>query len=139
MASLSCRFNGQPVTNGQTVDLTWLALGTYTLAARGEDVAGWVTTKSLSIKLLATVESLLGTLNRLCQESVITKKGICTALASQLNVAVAAKNRGNRKAAANTLQAFQNAVSAQRNKAIPNRAAELLLADSTALIEELSH
>lgn len=138
MSSLTAEFDGQPVVNGQTVDLFGLPLGSYTLTARGEDLAGWVTETSQSIEINATIESLQDTVNRLCQEKSITKSGTCKELSVKLSAAFVAMDRGNTKASANVLKAFQNAVKAQTSKAILDEAVWLLLMDSDYVIKDLS-
>jgi hypothetical protein len=138
LASLTATFNNQPVANGQTVDLFWLALGNYTLAVRGEDVAGWVTENRQNIEIYATIGSLQETVSRMCKESYITQKGICKELSMKLKVAFAARERGDLKAALQILKAFQNAVKAQTGKAISLRAAWLLIKDTDYVIANLS-
>lgn len=137
LASLTGEFNGQPVTNGQVIDLFWLDLGQYTLSATGEDYAGWVTTQSKSIQLIATIESLQQTVQRLCQEGYITKSGICKSLLSKLDSALAAQNRGQNKTAVNILLAFQNEIGAQADKSIKPEARALMIMDSNYVIVSL--
>jgi len=136
--SLTAQFNGQSVVNGQTIDLFWLPLGTHTLTVRAEDLAGNVTEVSQSIELSVTLDSLKGTVARLCAEGYITKSGTCNDLSAKLDAALAAHNRGNDKAAVNMLSAFQNAVNAQMGKSIQERAARLLLLDGAYVSEVLS-
>ncbi|GEM_PF-3266899 len=137
LATLTGVFNGQFVMDGQVVDLFWLSLGQYTLAATGEDYAGWIATDSESIQLVATIESMQLTVQRLCKENYITKSGICTSLLSKLNSALAAQKRGQNKTAVNTLFAFQNAIQAQSGKAIRAEAQALLMMDSNYVIQSL--
>ena len=139
IASLTAEFNGQPVVNGQTIDLFWLPLGTYSLAVHAEDLAGNVTNVSQSIELMATIESLQGTVNRLCRETNIAKSGTCKELSAKLDAALASRDRGNRIATVQVLKAFQNAVRAQTGKGISERGALLLLADSDYVITNLSY
>jgi predicted outer membrane repeat protein len=138
VSSLTAEFNGQSVTDGQVVDLFWLPLGTYTLTARAEDLAGNITEASQSIELSATLESLQETVARLCTEGYIMKEGTCNELSAKLDAAIAAQNRGNDKTAANLLRAFQNAVNAQTDKSIQGSAAQLLLLDSEYMKDKLS-
>lgn len=119
------------------MDLFWLDLGSYSLNPRGEDNAGWVTTNSASFQLIATIESLQGTVERLCKENYINKKGICNSLGQKLDAALAAQNRGRFNVAVNILQAFQHEVNAQTGKAIKLEAARILLMDSNYVIELL--
>jgi len=138
IASLAAQFNQQQVVDGQTIDLFGLALGSYSLTARGEDLAGWVTEKSQSIELYSAIESLQGMVNRLCQEGSIAQWGICNELSAKLRAALAYRDSGDLQSAVEVLGAFQNAVEAQTGKAIPDAAASLLLMDSEYVIQELS-
>lgn len=137
IASCTATFNNQAVQNSQSVDLFWLNLGSYSVNARGEDVAGWVTTKSASFQLVATIESLKGTVDRLCKENFIDNKGICNSLQQKLDAALATRNRGQTNAAANELQALQKEVNAQIGKAIKPEAARILIMDSDYMIKAL--
>ena len=137
IAQLTANFNGQPVADGQVIDLFSLDLGSYTLSATAEDYAGWVTSQSISIELIATIESLQATVDRFCQEGSISNKGTCQSLWAKLDAALAAQNRGQAKTAVNILGAFQNEVNAQMDKHIPAEVAQILLMDSDSLIQAL--
>jgi hypothetical protein len=137
LASLTALFNNQPVTDGQVVDLFWLPSGTYTLAVTGQDYAGWVTTNSTTITLIATIPSLQQTVNRLCTENYITKQGTCTSLSQKLASALSAQQRGQNKTAVNVLLAFQNELMAQKGKAVTVQAYNLLMMDSNYVIQVL--
>jgi hypothetical protein len=137
LASLTGEFNGQPVTNGQTVDMFWLDLGQYTLNVTGQDYAGWTTMENKSIQLVATIESLQQTVQRLCQEKYITKSGVCNSLLSKLDSALAAQKRGQNKTAVDILLALQNEIRAQTGKAIKPEASSILIMDSNYVIQRL--
>ncbi len=137
LASLTGVFNNQPVSDGQSVDLFWLSLNEYTLTATGEDYAGWVATDSETIKLIATIPSLQGTVNRLCAEKYVTKDGICTSLHQKLASALSAQQRGQKKTVVNILLAFQNELNAQKDKAVKLEAYNLLIMDSNYVIQLL--
>ena len=137
LASLLALFNNQPVTDGQVVDLFWLPLGTYTLTATGEDNAGWVTTNSKTITLIATIPSLQQTVDRLCAENYITKQGTCTSLSQKLASALSAQQRGQKKTAVHVLLAFQNELQAQKGKAVGLQAYDLLMMDNNYVIQVL--
>lgn len=138
LASLNGVFDGHAVVDGQIVDLFWMSLGTYSLSVTGEDVAGWVSQESTSFELIATIESLQGTVDRLCGENYITKSGVCNALSQKLDAAQSAKLRGNMNAAVQILRAFQNAVQAQFSKSISAEATWLLMMDSSYVIQVFS-
>jgi len=139
--TLTAEFNGQSVQNGQTIDLFWLGLGTYSVVATGEDYAGWITTNRASFKLIATIESLQATVDQLCIQGYITNKGICTSLQQKLNAALEARNSSRIRAAIGVLNAFQAEIQAQTGpqpgKHISPNAAHLLLMDSSYVIQTL--
>ncbi len=139
--TLTGQFNGQAVQDGQVVDLFWLDLGTYTLATTGKDYAGWVTVNSASFKMIATIESLQATVDRLCLQGYITNKGICTSLQQKLDAALKARNKGQIQAALGVLNAFQAEVKAQTGpepgKHIRSEAARILFMDSSYIIQAL--
>ncbi len=137
LASLTATFNGQSVSDGQSIDMFWWNLGQYTLTATGVDNAGWVTTNSKTIKLIATIQSLQKTVSRLCTEKYITKQGICNSFLQKLNAALAAQQRGQKNTAINVLSALQNELQAQNGKAVSIKAYNLLMMDSTYVIQSL--
>jgi hypothetical protein len=75
------------------------------------------------VKILMNDESTLCAL----AQRVATKSGVATSLCAKLDNAVAARNRGDLKAAQNILKAFANEVNAQRGKAITPEDADLLI------------
>lgn len=137
LATLTGMFNGQNVANNQSIDMFWWDLGQYTLTATGEDYAGWVTTQSQSVQLVATIESLQQTVRRLCEENYIAKSGICSSLLRKLNSALVAQQRGQNKTAVNILLAFQNEIRAQTDKSIMPEAKAILVMDSNYIITSL--
>lgn len=136
--TLVADLNGELVTDGQVIDLFGFDLGTYTLAATAEDHAGWSTINSASFELMATIEGMKATVDRLCDEGLITNEGICNSLRKKLDAAQGARDRGQIVAALDTLQAFQNEVDAQTGKHIQPEAARVLLMDSSYVISLLS-
>lgn len=139
LASVTGDFNGQFVTNGQTLDLFWFNLGIYEVKATAKDNAGLTTTSSAPFELIATLDSLQATVDRLCKNNFITNKGICLSLSKTLDAAEAAQKRGLTKAAIDVLKAFQLEVKAQSGKHIKPEAANILLMDSTYIIQTLSN
>jgi len=137
IADCTATFNGQSVSDGQSIDMFWWKLGQYTLTATGVDNAGWTTTNSKTIKLIATIQSLQKTVERLCAEKYITKQGICMSLQQKLRAALSAQQRGQKATAANILRAFQNEITAQKGKAVKVQAYDLLMMDSNYVISTL--
>ena len=58
LASLSADVNGDSVTDGQKLDLSWKPAGTYTLTVNAADNAGLTTTRVTRFELVATLDSL---------------------------------------------------------------------------------
>ncbi|HET8845388.1 MAG TPA: hypothetical protein VFN35_28205 [Ktedonobacteraceae bacterium] len=137
IASTVGQFNGQNVNNGQKVDLFGLNLGTYTLKVTAEDVAGWSTSKSDSIVLIATIDSLLATTQRFHTEGGISKDDVYKSLNQKLIDARVAHNIGNNIAAKALLRAFRDEVTAQTGKAVTAAAANILTMDSNFVINSL--
>lgn len=132
--SITATLDGTPVTNSQKIDLYTLALGNHTLTVTAADYYGNSATKSVTFSVTATVQSLKASVNRFYSEGKITKSGIRDSLLDKLNTAQTYLNKGNIKAAQNTLQAFINAVMAQKGKAITPSAADLLITDAKWVI-----
>lgn len=133
--------NGVSVLDGEFVDLFWFTLDNYSIVSTAEDYAGWVTVEDVSFEMIATIDSLQTSVDRLCDENFITNKGTCKSLSQKLDNAHKAYTRGRINAAVNILKAFQNQVNAQtgpqRGKHINPAAASILLMDSTYVIEHL--
>jgi 2',3'-cyclic-nucleotide 2'-phosphodiesterase (5'-nucleotidase family) len=132
--SIQAVLDSTPVVSGQKIDLLTLALGNHTLTVTAMDYYGNATTQSVTFSVIATVSSLKATVNRLYTEGKITNAGIRNSLLDKLNTAQVYLNKGNTKAAQNTLQAFINAVQAQKGKAITTAAADLLITDAKYVI-----
>jgi hypothetical protein len=137
IASSSGLFNGLTVVDGQKVDLFGLNLGNYTLKVTAEDVAGLSTSKSATITLIATIDSLLATVTRFRTEGSINKEDVSKSLKQKLTEAKEAYNKGNKKGAQTILKAFLDEVKAQTGKAITAAAAGILLMDSSFVIQSL--
>jgi hypothetical protein len=137
LASLAATFNGQNVSDGQSIDMFWWNLGQYTLTAKGADFAGWTTTSGKTIKLIATIQSMQQTVSRLCKENYITQQGVCNSLQQKLNSALAAQQRGQNSTAVNIVLALQNEITAQNGKAVSVKAYSLLMMDSNYVITTL--
>ena len=132
--SIQATLDTTPVVNGQKIDLYTLTLGNHTLTVVATDFYGNTTTQSVTFSVTATVQSLKASVNRFYAEGKIDNADIRNSLLDKLNTAQAYLNKGNIKAAQNTLQAFINAVQAQRGKHITVYAADLLIADARWVI-----
>jgi 5'-nucleotidase len=76
-----------------------------------------------------TIEGLIGDLEDMYEEGLITSKGVFNSLMKKLGGVADALAKGNAKAAANKLDAFVNEVAAQAGKKIDADAAQMLLDD----------
>jgi hypothetical protein len=99
------------------------------------DKAGNQSSKSVTFKVVATVQSLKASVNRLYSEGKITKKDVYQGLIDKLNAAQKALNAGSVKEAKNILNAFINLVKAQTGKGITKEAADLLIKDAQWVIK----
>ncbi len=122
------------VTNNQKVDLHTLAPGDHTLRVTATDYYGNATVQSVTFSVIATVQTMNTSVNRLYTEGAINDASIRNSLLSKLNEAQTYLNKGNTKAAINTLNAFISSVKAQSGKHITKAAANLLIADANYVI-----
>jgi 2',3'-cyclic-nucleotide 2'-phosphodiesterase (5'-nucleotidase family) len=134
VADLEARLDGTLVTDGQQVDLLTLALGDHTLTVTATDWYGNEGSRSVTFKVIATVGSLRTTVNRDFTSKAIAKAGIRDALLQKLASAQSELNQGDVKGMTSQLQAFINAVKAQRGKAITAPAADQLVTDARWVI-----
>ncbi|MHC4974267.1 MAG: FIMAH domain-containing protein [Planctomycetota bacterium] len=89
------------------------------------------------IEIAGSVPTIDAILDQYVADGSISNRGIAEALQSLLHQAAAALDRGNGKAAANTLRAFQNLVEGQSGKHIDSDAAEVLIDMAQAVIDDL--
>ena len=124
------------VTNGQTIDLLTLAVGTHTFSVSAADQAGNISTSNVTFRIVATVDTLIGTVNTLIASGQIDAS-IGQSLLSKLEDAKRALSRGNQAAARGKLTDFSSQVSAQSGHSIAPSAAQLLIADGAYVIGTL--
>lgn len=128
--------NGKPVADGDAIDLTTLALGRHTLRVVAEDTAGNVGNGEVTFTVVATLDTLAGSVARFAADGTIDPR-VEQSLLAKLDAARASADRGNTVAAANTVTSFINEVNAQRGKSITGDAADLLLADAAVVRDQL--
>ena len=122
-------FINQPVTNGQSLNMFWAPLGTYTLTVSASDVAGNTASQAFTSQLIATLASLATEIQEMRQMGLIDNDGIENAFLSLVAAATAAFQSGQANAAANQLGALLNAIAAQSGQHITAPAATLLSGD----------
>jgi 5'-nucleotidase/UDP-sugar diphosphatase len=135
--SVAGMLDATPVTNGQVIDLHTLTLGDHTLTVTATDFYGNSATKSVTFSVTASISSLMASVNRFYAEGKINKATVRDSLLAQLTAAQKSFDAGNKKTAANQLNAFVNLVKAQSGKAITKPAADLLIADAMYVISTL--
>jgi len=134
--SPAATLDGVIVANGQTVKLLTLALGTHTLAVSAIDVAGNSSQQSVTFRVVATINSLIATVNIYAAQGIIDGSTQKTLLA-KLTDAQAALAHGNSTAARGKLSDFIDQCTAQRDKRIPAAAADLLIGDARSVMAGL--
>ena len=121
--------DGAPVTNGQTIQLLTVPLGSHRLSVSAIDLAGNPAAQSVTFQVKATVDSLVAAVKTFAAQGLISSQ-TAHSLLSKLADAKQALDRGNLTAARNNLGQFRSQVSAQTGKAIDPVAAAILLADT---------
>ena len=132
--SIVAQLDSMMVTTNRKVDLHTLALGEHTLTVTATDYYGNSTVQFIKFNVIATIESMKASVNRLYTEGAINDASIRTSLLDKLNEAQAYLNKGNTKAAINTLSALINLVKAQSGRHITKAAANLLVTDANYVI-----
>lgn len=128
----SAALDGAPVANGQTLDLSTLSLGTHELVVRAQDRAGNVSTRSVTFRVVATIESLISLLESACSAGTIPH-GTCTSLLAKLEAARASRDRGQTGAERNQLEAFVHELDAVHGR-LPDGLYALLRGDALWVI-----
>jgi hypothetical protein len=137
VASIVADLDGEPVVNGQEIDLFFLTLGDHTLTVTATDYAGNSASTSVTFRVTATIQSTIADTQRAYDEGWIDNHGILNSLLHKLENAQRALDRGNVQAAINMLGAYINELEAQSGKHVTPEAAALLIADAQWVIEHL--
>jgi hypothetical protein len=126
--SPTATLDGVAVSNGQTIQLLILSLGTHTLAVSATDQAGNGATANVQFGVKATIDSLIAAVNTFKGSGQIDAQ-IAGSLLMKLSDAKKVLDRGNVWAAGSKLRDFRDQVSAQAGRGIAVAAAQVLLAD----------
>ena len=124
------------VTNGQTVQLLTLSLGTHIFTVSASDRAGNTSSTGIGFTVVATIDTLIGAVNNFVSAGEINAQ-LGRSLLSKLQDANQALSRGNVTATQNKLTEFKNQVAAKSEQGIAPAAAELLIADADYVIGTL--
>lgn len=128
--SVEAKLDGEPVSDGDVIDLLTLTLGEHTFMTRAEDTAGNVAEASVAFNVVATLDSLQATVQRLLESGEIEQEGIANSLLRKLDEAQSNVEAGAIIDAKNILSALMGQLAAQRGKHISEAAADLLTADA---------
>jgi hypothetical protein len=120
--------DGSAVTNGQTVQLLALPLGSHMFSASAVDQAGNAAAQTVSFQVIATIDSLIAAVNTFNSQGQIDPS-MARNLQSKLSAAKQALDRGNASAARANLSDFADVVSAQSGARMSVAAAGVLLSD----------
>jgi 2',3'-cyclic-nucleotide 2'-phosphodiesterase (5'-nucleotidase family) len=129
--------DGDPVDNGQVIDLNTLSLGEHTLTVFAVDRAGNSSSAFVTFNVIATSKSLVSSVNSFFTEGLIDNGGIQNSLLKKIGNAQKDIDKGKLDTAINKLEAFINEVQAQSGNHITVEAADLLIADAQWVIDHL--
>ena len=124
------------VQNAQSVPLRLARLGSYTFTVTATDGAGNVSTKSVSLRIVATVDSLIGLVNFYNEQGHISD-ATARSLLSKLYDAKSLLQRGNTTGAAGKIRDFIEQCSATTWRGIGIDTAALLIADAEYVLSTL--
>ena len=129
--------DGAPTTNGQSIPLLTLTLGEHVFMVSAMDRAGNPSVRTVTFRIVATIDSLIAAVNVLAQQGQIDDSRMVKSLLSKLEDAKQAVARGSNKAAINKLNEFIDQVNVQINQHITSSAGYLLVTDAQYVIATL--
>jgi uncharacterized repeat protein (TIGR01451 family) len=129
--------DGMTVANGQSVNTLTLALGTHNFVLSAVDVAGNSRSQNVAFTVIATIDSLIASVNVFAGQQKIDDSNTVKSLLAKLNDAKQAAERGNKTAAVNKLAEFMDLVRNQSGRHIASDAAQILVADAQYVIGTL--
>jgi hypothetical protein len=129
LQSVSAALDGGAVQNSQSILLLTQTLGSHTMEVVAVDVAGNTARQSVSFRVVATIDSLIASVNIYALQGKIDASNQ-RSLLSKLNDAKAALDRGNTSAASAKLRDVIGQCNAQSGRGISADAAAVLAADA---------
>jgi hypothetical protein len=129
--------DGAAVGNGQSVELSTLALGQHNLVVSAVDRAGNTTNHPIAFQVIATVGSLITTVNGFVTDGRINDSNTANGLLGKLNDAQDAIDKGKNSVAVNKLRQFIDQVNGRSGRSIAPEAAQLLITDAQYVIGTL--
>jgi hypothetical protein len=134
--SVAATLDAYTVQDSLSVPLRLLPLGVHTVRVSAADAAGNAVTRSVSFRIVATIDSLIASVNFYAGEGRIDASNQRSLLA-KLNDAKAALDRGNTAAAAGKLRDFIDQCTAQSGRGIGTDTAVELIADAQYVLATL--
>jgi hypothetical protein len=132
--TVTATFDGASATDGQTLDMFFLAPGEHTISVTAVDHLGNTSHKTATFRVEATAASLLSNIDRAYSLGLITNAGIYNSLRTKLEHALAKHTAGEHSVEGNILNAFANELAAQRGKAVDAATADRFIAFARDLI-----
>jgi FIMAH domain/Beta-propeller repeat len=136
LVSVVATLDGVEVSNGQTIQLLTLALGTHIFTLSASDRAGHTSSTGVGFTVVATIDTLIDAVNTFAASGQINPS-VGRSLLAKLDDAKQALSRGNVVAARSKLLDFKSQVSAKIGQGISPAAAQLLIADTDYVIGTL--
>jgi hypothetical protein len=133
LQSVSAALDGSAVQNSQSILLLTQTLGSHTMEVFAVDVAGNPARQSVSFRVVATIDSLIASVNIYALQGKIGNSNQ-RSLLSKLNDAKAALDRGNTSAASGKLRDLIDQCNAQSGRGISADAAAVLAADAAYVL-----
>jgi len=134
VASQSVTFDGAPATNGQTLDMFFLAAGLHTVAVTAADNIGNSATTNKVFRVRATAASLLNNLDRARSLGLVPNVQVYNGLRDSLVAANQSHAKGKHPTEWNQLGAFVNQLLGQRGKGIDTATADRFIGYAQDLI-----
>jgi len=131
------RLDGVAVVNGQRISMLTLSLGPHSFVLSAGDAAGNSRSQNVAFTVVATIDSLIATVNVLAGQGKIDDPKIVKSLLDRLNDARVAAQGGKKAVAISKLQDFIDQVNAQRGRHITVDAAQILVTDAQYVIGTL--
>ena len=128
--------DGVAATNGQTIPLLTLSLGTHIVTVSASDRAGNTSSTGVGFTVVATIDSLIGAVNTFVSQGQMDGS-LGHSLLSKLEDAKRALSRGSLTAVRGKLEDFKSQVQAKSGQNVAPSSAQLLIADADYVIGTL--
>jgi hypothetical protein len=136
LQNVAAAVDATTVQDTQSIPLVLLPLGAHTVTVSATDAAGNVVTRSVSFRVVATIDSLMSLVNFYADGGYVDDSRR-KSLLSKLSDAQAALARGNLSAAAGDVRDFIDQCAAQSGRGISTDTALVLIADGQSVLAAL--